>query len=569
MAKTNAERMKKYREKIKKDKVKYEATKAKAHARNNSIRTKLTEVDLAKFRLRAKIRQQKCRENKRKPLVNNSSIRTFKTHQSFSKSLKKVNSSLPQCDNKKKVIVQHLAEKFGLLLKSTHQRTSLRLADKLKDDIHNFYVRNDISYQLPGKRDTVVVKDDDGNKVTYQKRILLNNLRENYEFFKEENKNVNLSRSSFAELRPVFVIPKAALAHRNCLCLYHENICLLLKSLDKYVGGKYCSSLETFTNCLVCSANNEDCMFGCCSICEDFFSEKVEEQVSDGSAKITWSQWMNECGRAEKKEFSGTVDEAVLLLKSKVEHFLFHVYIKREQSKYFEKLKTETTDEKIVLQVDFAENFNMKEQDEIQSAHWNSKSLSIFTAFIWSKNENFSFALPSLDVTRDKFVVNSALDIILNHVESVLPNVKEINCFSDGAASQFKQRYHFRNLTRIASERKIDLNWHFFATSHGKGVVDGIGGVVKRLVWSAILAGEVCRSAEDFIKLATKKTAKIILFEIKIDEIQKSKIKLEDLFKTAKSVPETQKMHSVKVVDENELEFRCYSMCAQKKSVKY
>ncbi|CAF3391449.1 unnamed protein product [Rotaria socialis] len=186
-------------------------------------------------------------------------------------------------------------------------------------------------------------------------------LRENYEFFKEENKNVNLSRSPFAELRPVFVIPKAALAHRNCLCVYHENICLLLKSLDKYVGGNYCSSLETFT--IVC--------------------------------------------------------------------------------------------------------------------------------------------------------------------------------------------------------------WNFFATSHGKGVVDGIGGVVKRLVWSAILPGDVCRSVEDFIKLARKKTDKIIVTEINIDEIQKSKIKLENLFKTAKSVPETQKVHYVKVVNENELEVSYYSMCAQRKSVKY
>ncbi|CAF1100880.1 unnamed protein product [Didymodactylos carnosus] len=145
----------------------------------------------------------------------------------------------------------------------------------------------------------------------------------------------------------------------------------------------------------------------------------------------------------------------------------------------------------------------MKEQDEIQKAHWNTKPLSIFTAFVWSKNENFSFALPSLDVAHDKFVVDSRLEIILNHIKTVLPNVKGINCFSDDAAVQFKQRFHFRNLIQIANEHKINLSWHFFATSHGKGAVDGIGGVVKRLVCSA---GEVCRSAEDFIELAKKKT---------------------------------------------------------------
>ncbi|CAF1351898.1 unnamed protein product, partial [Didymodactylos carnosus] len=199
--------------------------------------------------------------------------------------------------------------------------------------------------------------------------------------------------------------------------------------------------------------------------------------------------------------------------------------------------------------------------------HWDTKPWSIFTAFLWSKGENFSFVLPSLDVTHDKFVVDSALKIVLNHIETV-PNVEEINCFSDGAASQFK-RLHFRNLTRIAKERKINLSWQFFATAHGKSVVDEIGGTVKRLVWSAILVGGVCRSAEDFITLAKKKTQKIILIEITRNDIDSSKTKLENLFKTAKSVPETLKMHSVKVVDEDELDFRYYSTCSQKKTITY
>ncbi|CAF2394844.1 unnamed protein product [Rotaria sp. Silwood2] len=310
MAMTNAERMKKYREKIKKDKVKYEAMKAKARARNNSIRTVLRGASLAKFRAENKMRQQKFRENKKQSLIDKPFPSSFKSRQSFGKALKKVNSSLPKCDLKKKVIIQHIAQSVGLVPKSTHKRTTLQLADKLKNDVHNFYLRDDVSYQLPGKKDTVVVQEDDGSKVTYQKRILFNNLRENYELFKEENKNVLLSRTSFAELRPPFVVPKAALAHRNCLCLYHENICLLLKSIDKYVDGKFCSSLQIFTDSLVCSTNNEECMFSSCSLCEDFFTEKVEENVSDGNAKITWSQWINENGRAEKKDFSGSVDEA-------------------------------------------------------------------------------------------------------------------------------------------------------------------------------------------------------------------------------------------------------------------
>jgi len=98
------------------------------------------------------------------------------------------------------------------------------------------------------------------------------------------------------------------------------------------------------------------------------------------------------------------------------------------------------------------------------------------------------------------------------------------------------------------------LSWHFFATSHGKGVVDGIGGIVKR---------------EDFIKIAQKKTKKIILIEIMRTDIDSSKTKLENLFQTAKAIPETLKMHSVKVVDENQLEFRYYSTCSEKKPITY
>jgi hypothetical protein len=79
----------------------------------------------------------------------------------------------------------------------------------------------------------------------------------------------------------------------------------------------------------------------------------------------------------------------------------------------------------------------------------------------------------------------------------------------------------------------------------------------------------MCRSAEDFITLAKKKTKKIILIEITRNDIDSSKTKLENLFKTAKSIPETLKMHSVKVVDEDELEFRYYSTCSQKKTITY
>ena len=55
--------------------------------------------------------------------------------------------------------------------------------------------------------------------------------------------------------------------------------------------------------------------------------------------------------------------------------------------------------------------------------------------------------------------------------------------FSDGAASQFKQKYNFNvNLTNL-QEQGVTVHWHFVATSQCKGAVDGVGGDVKRMAW--------------------------------------------------------------------------------------
>ena len=40
--------------------------------------------------------------------------------------------------------------------------------------------------------------------------------------------------------------------------------------------------------------------------------------------------------------------------------------------------------------------------------------------------------------------------------------------FSDGAASQYKNKKNLINLTHHFEDFDIEAEWHFFATSHGK-----------------------------------------------------------------------------------------------------
>lgn len=60
------------------------------------------------------------------------------------------------------------------------------------------------------------------------------------------------------------------------------------------------------------------------------------------------------------------------------------------------------------------------------------------------------------------------------------PEVTKAHIFSDGQSSQFKNKYILSILSKLA--KIVQVQWNYFATSHGKGVVDGIGGTIKRLV---------------------------------------------------------------------------------------
>ena len=89
--------------------------------------------------------------------------------------------------------------------------------------------------------------------------------------------------------------------------------------------------------------------------------------------------------------------------------------------------------------------------------------------------------------------------------------------------------------------------------------MDGIGSAVKCLAYSAILSGQQCKSAADFIRIAQSKTTAIEIIEIEQYRIDHCKAQLENIFQSLKSVPGTKKIHSVKTLTNNSIEYKYYS----------
>jgi len=105
------------------------------------------------------------------------------------------------------------------------------------------------------------------------------------------------------------------------------------------------------------------------------------------------------------------------------------------------------------------------------------------------------------------------------------------------------------------------LHWCFFATSHGKGAVYGISGVVKRSVWMEMLSRQVVSSLEDFCQVPKKREEKIEIISFSAQEIQESAIEmgLKDIFSCSTPVFGIKQKHFVAVQDDGTLLCKDYS----------
>jgi hypothetical protein len=86
----------------------------------------------------------------------------------------------------------------------------------------------------------------------------------------------------------------------------------------------------------------------------------------------------------------------------------------------------------------------------------------------------------------DTVAVNLIQSKLCSFISGKFKDLTKIYHSSDGTALQYKNR---KNLINIYHKDNfgMDAEWHFFATSHGNGACDMIGGTIKRLARKASL----------------------------------------------------------------------------------
>lgn len=224
------------------------------------------------------------------------------------------------------------------------------------------------------------------------------------------------------------------------------------------------------------------------------------------------------------------------------------------QAEYYQKQREAITSEQsdssvALLQVDFSENYTCIYQDEVQSAHWQQHQVSLFTAALYYNGILHPKVIASDNLTHAKETLLAYVDYLL---EDLPKTVKIINVWSDGPSSQFKNRFIAAALPSLQCRHDLNIQWHYFATSHGKGPVDGIGGSVKRQVWSAVKERkDIVTNASTFVA-AAEKVSNVNVIEmtsLQIDQ-RNEQMNLEDIFNTAPPMPGITGIHNLRIVND-------------------
>ena len=573
--KSNAEYCKKYRSK----KVKTEAERQIESARVAEYRRKLKDSPTKLLAAREKERKRKMLYRKKKseathspdtPMsvekISNSLFMPFKKPQSLGKAVQRLARNLPSSPRRQKAAVSGLAKRIGVNLMENFQgaldnsQSSRGTSKETIDLVANFYVRSDIVYTQPGMKDEMVIWEN-GVKRRERKYYLTLFLREAHSIYLETHPDNPIGRAKFCDLRPKNVLLLSQTPADQCRCMVHDNFRAKLQGLSINYS-------DDFWGTMLCdSSYNSKCWQLLCDNCKNGQMLTISLALKK---QITWREWCfvdqtdgdddetHETQKKKKKKIlrsltkDGCVAELMELIRQDYPRFVLHVNTKRIQQKEFQK---DLKDENVrTLQVDFAMNYSCEYQDEVQSALWGRGSVTLFTAAVVQPGCECKTFLICSD-TKDKG--KDTVAVFINHLYENYIFMEECSAtqeviWSDGPTSEFKNRFMVKFIKVLNEKYNRNVTWKFSATSHGKGVVDGIGGGAKSIVRQKVMSKNrdriIVQNSKDFAAAAGTLLEKTTVIHMSTEEIT---TKIEELISwdNTAAVPGILNKHIVSYTD--------------------
>ncbi|CAF4717062.1 unnamed protein product, partial [Rotaria sp. Silwood2] len=117
----------------------------------------------------------------------------------------------------------------GVFSKPEDRRGNKSLDGQIELAVHNFYTSDEVSRKTSYKKQFI---HPPPSRKPVPLRFLHSNIGETFQQFKLKYSNMEISRSKFFSLRPVWV--REQTTHESCMCIYHENADLVLQYQNRF-----------------------------------------------------------------------------------------------------------------------------------------------------------------------------------------------------------------------------------------------------------------------------------------------------------------------------------------------
>ena len=438
-----------------------------------------------------------------------------------------------------------------------HKRKASEKTERAKQ----FYESDEISRQLPGKKDYTIVRSI-GKTQKKQKREMMMIVEEAHKVFQEKLPENLISRSQFAKIRPKHVISVTKARQNVCCCIYCENMSLFFATVKPYLSQpSEIMNMNSLLQLLICKDDSYNCGIGDCSDCKNFFGKAsqmfLQNHFEDGINFLQWTR-NEKTGFTEKKNSVDikTVGDAFKWFECSFKSFKRHKFLVKVQRRSIDGQRDSLSDNEAMVIMDFSENFSSKSQNDVQQAFFGKNQIGLFTAVGWigTKKKKATFIMANGDHTHSKQQVFYYMKLIVKELKEINPQLDYVRFVTDGAASQFKNRFILSTLLTAERDFGLKCQWDFFPTSHGKSPADGLGETIKRGVESRIFSGKFeVYFLKEFIECSKTFCKSTKLYSVSKEDTKSTYQELEIRWKKTKPMNGIRSLHHFKPSEDGKI----------------
>ena len=352
-----------------------------------------------------------------------------------------------------------------------------------------------------------------------------------YKKFRKFNRD-KVGYVAFVKLKPKNVRQLKPSERIVCCCIKCENTKLSIQSLnlaslkldgfDLKLDSEWdCSDL---TVCQYDTFPAQECLKRNCSNCGiDKISEHYSPLInSHGQEEIKTNKWkyVKETRKVRNVEKVVTsvqlitekkkISQVIFELETEAKELSSHLFRAKWQQTMFAKAKEEMQPKSAVMVLDFAENYTCSLQSEVQSHHWSLNQVTVHpvVAFVNASETAGPYTNIStmIFITADRKHDSAAVQVFTEKSVQELKAKFETERFvefTDCCAGQYRGKSAFADLSFLSKDLQIER--HFFESSHGKSSADGMSAVVKHAATKAVTNNEIIiRNAEEFYLFCEK-----------------------------------------------------------------